>query len=168
MTPTIPAAVSIGFAVAASLTWHRALEKPWQRASTTRVAWLLRVWLMAEDAKEAPAQEPPIADAVKEAMSGMAATLEEAQASVLESLQKMKKEAADSMYNDAVGFYHAVDWSQSWLRALAAFHAVMWLACLLTRRSYEAQMVLLVVIRTPPAACESARPVCALTIRLLS
>ena len=103
-----------------------------------------------EGAKESPSEEPPIADAVQAAMGGMAATLEEAQEKVMEGLQKMKKEAVESMYNDAVGFYHAVDWSQSWLHALGAFHVAMWLACILARRSYEAQMVLLVLIRTPP------------------
>eukprot|EP00966_Prymnesium_polylepis_P134620 3111417-Prymnesium_polylepis.7 len=64
----------------------------------------------------------------------------------------MKKEAADSIYADVMGFYHAVDWSERWLLGLAAFHLVIWCLAIGTRKTYEVQMVLLVVIRAPRPA----------------
>jgi len=51
-----------------------------------------------------------------------------------------------TFYEDAVGFYHAVDWSERWIQALGAFHLVAWLLVFFTRRQNEMQMVLLIVI----------------------
>ena len=45
------------------------------------------------------------------------------------------------------GFYHAVDWSETWLLWLLGFHAIVWLFVILTRRLNEVQMVLLLSIR---------------------
>ena len=50
-------------------------------------------------------------------------------------------------YADVMGFYHAVDWTERWLLVLGAFHALFWVAAILTRRFEELQMVLLVLIR---------------------
>ena len=82
-------------------------------------------------------------------MSGVATTLESIEASVLEGLREMKKEAVDSFHADVMGFYHAVDWSERWLLGVAALHVLTWSLVIFTRRSYETQMVLLIVIRAP-------------------
>jgi hypothetical protein len=55
-------------------------------------------------------------------------------------------DAARDLRNDLMGFVHAIDWSEQWLMGLAAFHALMWLVAIASRRSHDAQMVLLVVI----------------------
>ena len=51
------------------------------------------------------------------------------------------------------GFYHAVDWSEMWFRGLLAFHVFVWVFAIATRKSNDAQMVLLLSIcaRGPPA-----------------
>ena len=45
--------------------------------------------------------------------------------------------------NDVLGFAHAVDWSERWLLGLAAFHVLMWIVMIVTRKSHDAQMALL-------------------------
>ena len=55
-------------------------------------------------------------------------------------------EAAQDFYNDAMGFAHAIDWSEQWLMGLGAFHAIVWLVAIATRRNNDAQMVLLISI----------------------
>ena len=54
--------------------------------------------------------------------------------------------AYNDFYNDAMGFYHAIDWSERWLLGLGAFHLLVWLVVIATRKSHDAQMVLLLVI----------------------
>ena len=85
----------------------------------------------------------------RETISGAAKSLEDIETAVGDSLRKMKKEAVDSIYADVMGFYHAVDWSERWLLGLAAFHVAIWCLAIGTRKTYEVQMVLLVVIRAP-------------------
>ena len=76
------------------------------------------------------------------------ATPAEAPASALLSLLEKANftGAANDFYSDAMGFMHAIDWSERWLLALGAFHAVVWLVVLATRRNQDAQMVLLLTI----------------------
>ena len=52
-----------------------------------------------------------------------------------------------SLYDDAMGFYHAVDWTERWLHAVGLFHLLVWVCIVATRRFTEVQMVLLFVIR---------------------
>ena len=54
--------------------------------------------------------------------------------------------AAADFYNDVMGFAHAIDWNERWLLGLGAFHALVWVFAIASRRSHDAQMVLLVVI----------------------
>ena len=55
------------------------------------------------------------------------------------------------------GFYYAINWSETWLRVLLAFHVFVWLFAIVTRKANEVQMVLLLSIRaTMPRA--RARP----------
>lgn len=74
-------------------------------------------------------------------------SLEALEASILKSLQNIRQEALPSLYADVMGFYHAIDWSERWLLALASFHLVVWGLVYRTRRSYEIQMGLFVAIR---------------------
>ena len=63
-----------------------------------------------------------------------------------------------SLYEDMMGFYHAVDWSEPWLRAVGLFHVLVWAYIICTRRFTEVQMVLLFVVRAqllPSRACLS-------------
>lgn len=53
-----------------------------------------------------------------------------------------------SFYADAMGFVHAIDWSERWLLGLLALHLVIWVLAISLRQSHDMQMVLLVVIRT--------------------
>ena len=54
--------------------------------------------------------------------------------------------AYNDFYNDAMGFYHAIDWSERWLLALLCFHLCVWLVVVGTRRHNTVQMVLLVAL----------------------
>ena len=51
-----------------------------------------------------------------------------------------------SLVADVLGFYHAVDWSEPWLRGLAAFHVLVWIVAVAFRRWDNVQMLLLVGI----------------------
>ena len=54
--------------------------------------------------------------------------------------------AAHDLYNDVMGFGHAIDWSERWLIGLGAFHATVWLVMIASRRNNDVQMGLLVLI----------------------
>ena len=54
--------------------------------------------------------------------------------------------AAHDLYNDVMGFGHAIDWSERWLIGLGAFHATVWLVMIASRRNNDVQMGLLVMI----------------------
>ena len=60
----------------------------------------------------------------------------------------------------AAGFYYAIDWSETWLRGLLAFHIFVWLFAIVTRKANEVQMVLLLSIRaaTPRARARTIPP----------
>ena len=51
-----------------------------------------------------------------------------------------------SFMTDVLGFYHAVDWSELWLRGLAVFHILVWTIAIAFRRWDNVQMLLLVSI----------------------
>jgi hypothetical protein len=51
-----------------------------------------------------------------------------------------------SFMTDMLGFYHAVDWSEPWLRGLAVFHILVWTIAIAFRRWDNVQMLLLVSI----------------------
>jgi len=72
------------------------------------------------------------------------ASPEQLEAAMLRSLRQNQSMVERTFYDDVVGFYHAVDWTESWLVALGGFHLVVWALVLLTWRSNEAQMVLLI------------------------
>ena len=66
---------------------------------------------------------------------------------MLASLRQMRQNATQgSFVDDVLGFYHAIDWSERWLLGLGAFHLLVWLVVIATRKSHDAQMVLLLVI----------------------
>ena len=48
--------------------------------------------------------------------------------------------------SDVLGFYHAVDWSEPWLLALAGFHIIVWMIAVLGRQAEMIQMVLLLTV----------------------
>ena len=51
------------------------------------------------------------------------------------------------------GFYHAVDWSEPWLKGLLAFHVTVWVLAIATRRLNDVQIVLLLSICAPHSPC---------------
>jgi len=51
------------------------------------------------------------------------------------------------------GFYHAVDWSEPWLKGLLAFHVTVWVLAIATRKLNDVQIVLLLCIRAPHSPC---------------
>ena len=51
------------------------------------------------------------------------------------------------------GFYHAVDWSEPWLKGLLAFHVTVWVLAVATRKLNDVQIVLLLCIRAPHSPC---------------
>eukprot|EP00308_Calcidiscus_leptoporus_P023979 CAMPEP_0119375226 /NCGR_PEP_ID=MMETSP1334-20130426/34456_1 /TAXON_ID=127549 /ORGANISM="Calcidiscus leptoporus, Strain RCC1130" /LENGTH=166 /DNA_ID=CAMNT_0007393471 /DNA_START=21 /DNA_END=521 /DNA_ORIENTATION=- len=73
----------------------------------------------------------------------MAAELE---AAVLNSLRSNPNITTTSFYDDVLGFYHAVNWGESWLHALAAFQLAVWLLAALTRKNSNVQLALLFVV----------------------
>ena len=72
---------------------------------------------------------------------------------VLRDFRANSTDASRSLYSDAMGFYHAVNWTERWLHALAGAHVLLWALIVATRRATDVQMVLLFVIR----ACRAAR-----------
>ena len=51
------------------------------------------------------------------------------------------------------GFYHAVDWSEPWLKGLLAFHVTVWVLAIATRKLNDVQIVMLLSIRAPHRPC---------------
>ena len=45
--------------------------------------------------------------------------------------------------SDFQGFFHAIDWTERWLRLLGAYHLTLWCLVIGSRRSQDAQMLLL-------------------------
>ena len=76
----------------------------------------------------------------------------------LRSMQREGQEGARSFYSDVMGFVHAVDWTERWLLGLAALHVITWSALILSRRSNDLQMVLLLVIRAYHALAALNQP----------
>jgi hypothetical protein len=97
---------------------------------------------------DAPDATPPLP--AEEAASA-ADTLAGIEEMVMRQLRGMQEEGLQSFYSDVMGFYHAVNWSERWLLGLAALHVIIWSTMILTRRSNDAQMVLLILIRALPA-----------------
>lgn len=56
---------------------------------------------------------------------------------------------------DVLGFYHAVDWTESWLRMLGAFHIIVWTLAVGLRHYDNVQMVLLLTILAVVYGAES-------------
>jgi hypothetical protein len=55
-------------------------------------------------------------------------------------------EAKASLYADAMGFVHAIDFTERWILALLAFHVAVWLTIVATRAHANAQAVLFLLI----------------------
>lgn len=63
-------------------------------------------------------------------------------------------EAKSSLYNDAMGFIHAVDFSEPWFKALAAFHVAAWVTVVASRNNMNVQTVLFLIILAAVYASE--------------
>mmetsp|Transcript_3912 Transcript_3912/g.8471 ORF Transcript_3912/g.8471 Transcript_3912/m.8471 type:complete len:169 (-) Transcript_3912:191-697(-) len=72
---------------------------------------------------------------------------EQLKESMMNSLRNNPNITSPSFYTDVVGFYHAVNWAgESWLQALGVFQLSVWLLAVLTRKSSNAQMMLLFIV----------------------
>ena len=68
---------------------------------------------------------------------------------VLSQAGNFTKEMSRDFYSDAMGFVHAIDWSERWLLGLLGFHLLVWTLCIATRRNNNAQIALLLTICAP-------------------
>lgn len=57
-------------------------------------------------------------------------------------LVKESAKAPSDLYEHWQAFTHAIDWTESWIRGLLAFHAIMLILVVLTRKNYELQCFL--------------------------
>ena len=62
--------------------------------------------------------------------------------------QKGMKFEEPSFYSNAMGFYHAVDWKEPWIRAILCFHAILLVVVIVTRKYSTFQFGLIVAICT--------------------
>mmetsp|Transcript_14092 Transcript_14092/g.23386 ORF Transcript_14092/g.23386 Transcript_14092/m.23386 type:complete len:175 (-) Transcript_14092:541-1065(-) len=72
--------------------------------------------------------------------------LEQVMMQSLRQFRNTSSSSEGSFYEDFVGFFHAVDWTERWLHALGGFHIVVWILVICSRRSNEMQMVLLLAV----------------------
>jgi hypothetical protein len=62
--------------------------------------------------------------------------------------------AQRSFYDDFMGFYHAVDWTETWLRCLIGFHAALVVLVFVARAHFEIQCALFCLICSLVFLCE--------------
>ena len=60
--------------------------------------------------------------------------------------QKGMKFEEPSFYSNAMGFYHAVDWKEPWIRAILCFHVILLILAVATRKYSTFQFGLIVAI----------------------
>lgn len=65
---------------------------------------------------------------------------------VLQDAQRTLERKDGSLYDAVMGFYHAVDWTEPWLRGLLAAHVVLFAATVLARRNPSAQLAIFVLV----------------------
>ncbi|XP_071925772.1 uncharacterized protein [Coffea arabica] len=63
-------------------------------------------------------------------------------ADLVEKLTAELRSSLTPAYNNFMGFFHAIDWREPWLICLVAFHAVLFLVAIITRRNTNFQMCL--------------------------
>lgn len=82
--------------------------------------------------------------------SGLADQLADAQAKLFDAafgaIREKFGEAKASLYADAMGFVHAVDFTERWIVLLLVFHAVLWLVIVASRARANVQMFLFAAI----------------------
>ena len=66
--------------------------------------------------------------------------------SILASIQNATRTAGQDFYSDVMGFVHAINWREPWLRGLGAFHLLVWVIVIATRHSHNLQMVCLLSV----------------------
>lgn len=74
--------------------------------------------------------------------------------SAISALREKFGEAKSSLYADAMGFVHAVDFRERWLLALLAFHVAVWLVIVGTRSRPNVQGALFLSIAGAIRAAE--------------
>lgn len=70
------------------------------------------------------------------------------EAAMRQQLSQFRANASSegSLTDDVMGFYHAVDWSEPWLKGLLAFHVTVWVLAIATRKLNDVQIVMLLSI----------------------
>lgn len=80
---------------------------------------------------------------------GATSGLADLMGSLEEKVHEMAREAGNApktFYEDVQAFGAAVDWSEWWIQALLAGHAVLWVVALSTRKSFNFQVALFFLI----------------------
>lgn len=81
---------------------------------------------------------------------------------VMNNVKQMVTNGTKGSFSDDVqGFVHAIDWSEQWLRVLAAFHVCVWLLVFFTRRINNVQIGLLLSILALVYSAEWINHICA-------
>ena len=62
--------------------------------------------------------------------------------------QKGMKFEEPSFYSNAMGFYHAVDWKEPWIRAILCLHVILLVVVIVTRKYPTFQFGLIIAICT--------------------
>merc|ERR1712194_738295 len=70
------------------------------------------------------------------------------EAAMRQQLSQFRANASSegTLTDDVMGFYHAVDWSEPWLKGLLAFHVTVWVLAIATRKLNDVQIVMLLSI----------------------
>merc|ERR1712086_262180 len=79
--------------------------------------------------------------------------------SPIESVVKnlLKDQAAEhepNFYDDLMGFYYAVNWNETWLRAVGCFHLMMAVAAIIFRNNLSVQSCIFLTLIAIVAASE--------------
>ncbi|XP_019450486.1 PREDICTED: uncharacterized protein LOC109352750 [Lupinus angustifolius] len=78
-------------------------------------------------------------------MAELKSTMEEHMELMADLVQKLSSELRSGLrpaYENFMGFFHAIDWKEPWLMGLGAFHVVLLLVVILSRKNTNFQMCL--------------------------
>ncbi|KAK2436669.1 transmembrane protein [Trifolium repens] len=76
-------------------------------------------------------------------------------------VQKISSELRSNLrpaYDNFLGFFHAIDWKESWLLGLLTFHIVLLLVTIISRRNTNFQMFLFLLTLAGVYLAESVTP----------
>ncbi|KAJ8431441.1 hypothetical protein Cgig2_014934 [Carnegiea gigantea] len=87
-------------------------------------------------------------------MEEVRSTMEEHMNMMVDMVQKISIELRSGFapsYDNFIGFFHAIDWKERWLICLLAFHVLLLLTAILSRKHVNLQMCLFLLACRCPA-----------------